>query len=105
MKKAVWFQNEDNVSTAVKKLNRGEEITVENNDQQFTVKIKEEIPAGHKFAVKMINKEEKVKKYGETIGTATEEIFPGAYVHVHNVDSLRGRGDLKGEKADEVNGI
>ena len=33
-------------------------------------------------------------KYGQPIGRATAAIAPGEHVHVHNIESLRGRGDL-----------
>ena len=35
-------------------------------------------------------------KYGECIGAANTAIRKGEYVHVHNMDALRGRGDLNG---------
>ncbi len=35
-----------------------------------------------------------VIKYGEIIGRATCDIDVGDHVHVHNVESQRGRGDL-----------
>jgi altronate dehydratase small subunit len=53
----------------------------------------ERIPFGHKFAVRDIGKGELVLKYGEPIGVATMDIGAGSYVHVHNVESSRGRGD------------
>ena len=56
--------------------------------------INEKIDSGHKFALKDINKNENIIKYGETIGRATRDIKKGDYVHVHNVESLRGRGDF-----------
>jgi altronate dehydratase small subunit len=34
-----------------------------------------------------------VIKYGKVIGETTAEIQTGEHVHVHNVDSKRGRGD------------
>ena len=34
-----------------------------------------------------------VTKYGEEIGIATTEITAGEHVHIHNIDSIRGRGD------------
>ena len=40
---------------------------------------------------------EQIIKYGEEIGVATHEIKRGEYVHVHNLDSMRGRGDLEKE--------
>ena len=49
---------------------------------------------GHKIALAPIAKGEPVLKYGEVIGAASEDIAPGAWVHVHNMESLRGRGDL-----------
>ena len=54
-----------------------------------------DIPYGHKVAVKPIKKGELIIKYGEEIGIATADIVPGDYVHVHNLDSMRGRGDWK----------
>jgi len=35
-----------------------------------------------------------VVKYGEVIGQATESIEPGDWVHTHNAESRRGRGDV-----------
>ena len=35
-------------------------------------------------------------KYGESIGAASCDIKKGDYVHVHNLEALRGRGDLEG---------
>ena len=36
-----------------------------------------------------------IMKYGESIGAASTDIKKGDYVHVHNLDALRGRGDLE----------
>jgi altronate hydrolase len=46
-----------------------------------------EIPAGHKFALCDIKKDEYVIKYGEIIGRATQDINKGEWVHTHNVKS------------------
>lgn len=45
------------------------------------------------MAVAEIKKGEYCYKYGEVIGDATEDIHPGDHVHVHNLESTRGRGD------------
>ena len=45
----------------------------------------EAIPAGHKFALRDIQKGEMIIKYGDPIGTATEFIPEGSHVHTHNV--------------------
>ncbi|MBE5740281.1 MAG: altronate dehydratase [Clostridiales bacterium] len=46
-----------------------------------------EIPAGHKFALKDIAKNEYIIKYGEIIGRAKADIRKGEWVHTHNVKS------------------
>jgi altronate dehydratase small subunit len=52
-----------------------------------------DIPYGHKVAVKPIAAGEAVIKHGEDIGVASAAIAIGDHVHVHNVESRRGRGD------------
>ena len=47
----------------------------------------EQIPAGHKYALRLIAKGEYVIKYGEIIGKATQDIQEGEWVHTHNVKS------------------
>lgn len=59
------------------------------------VVVNEAIPYGHKFAIRDIAVNDKIIKYGEEIGVATRNIKKGDYVHVHNLDSQRGRGDLE----------
>ena len=53
-----------------------------------------DVPYGHKIAVRDITKGEHIMKYGESIGGASVDIAKGEYVHVHNMEALRGRGDL-----------
>jgi len=43
------------------------------------------IPAGHKIAVRGIEKGQPVKRYNQIIGFATKAIRPGEHVHVHNL--------------------
>jgi altronate hydrolase len=45
----------------------------------------DDIPAGHKVAVRAIPAGAPVRKYGEVIGVAREAILPGAHVHLHNL--------------------
>jgi altronate dehydratase small subunit len=58
-----------------------------------TVEAIDTIPYGHKMALRPIPKGETVLKYGLSIGSAISDIQPGNHVHVHNVESNRGRGD------------
>jgi altronate dehydratase small subunit len=53
----------------------------------------QEIHFGHKFALRDIQQDELVIKYGEAIGQATTKIRKGEHVHIHNVEGLKGRGD------------
>lgn len=52
------------------------------------------VPYGHKIAICDIEKGDFIVKYGESIGEAKQTIKKGDYVHVNNMDALRGRGDL-----------
>ena len=45
----------------------------------------DDIPAGHKVAVRAIAAGEPVHKYGQVIGIASGDIAVGAHVHVHNL--------------------
>ena len=58
------------------------------------IQLRSDIPYGHKLAVRDIHPGDQILKYGESIGAATQEITAGDYVHVHNLDSQRARGDL-----------
>lgn len=83
----------DNVCTVVEAVEPGTAVTVEVGADKMAVTVVENIPFGHKFALRAIKRGEAVKKYGETIGLATRDILPGQHVHVHNLESCRGRGD------------
>jgi len=80
----------DNVATALEPLSAGQVIQVESR----RITVREPIAHGHKIALTAIAAGEPVVKYGSPIGTATQEIEAGSHVHVHNVASERGRGDL-----------
>ena len=49
---------------------------------------------GIKFYKGVQNWFDRINQYGESIGAANKPIAKGEYVHVHNMDALRGRGDL-----------
>ena len=55
----------------------------------------EDIPPGHKVAVKEIRTEENIIKYGHSIGLAARPIKRGEWVHTHNARSaLREEWDM-----------
>jgi len=43
------------------------------------------IPAGHKLATRAVQAGKPVRRYNQIIGFATQDIQPGAHVHVHNL--------------------
>lgn len=98
LKLAVVANENDNVATAVKDLKKGEEVIIDIFGKEKKVILNENIPFGHKFAIKDIKEYDEILKYGEEIGRATINIRVGDYVHVHNVVSERGRGDLEVQK-------
>ena len=55
----------------------------------------DDIPSNHKFAPVDIKAGEPIIKYGLNIGRASCDIQQGQYVHIHNIESNRGRGDLQ----------
>lgn len=102
MKKVFVIEKEDNVGTAVgEPIKAGEPVSTEGRLTGVTVVASADIPYGHKIALRDIRKGEQVIKYGLSIGTATQDIRAGDHVHIHNVESNRGRGD-KAAQAREV---
>ena len=92
---AILIDRKDNVATALRQLQQGDSVQVGIEDYSVTTPLLQSIPFGHKYALKDIRKGETVIKYGETIGLATEDIQQGQHVHVHNIESQKGRGDKK----------
>ena len=74
---------EDNCATALENIPKDREIKI----NQKLIKLGQEIPMGHKFALLDINKGELIKKYGEIIGIATQDIKTGDWIHTHNIKS------------------
>jgi altronate dehydratase small subunit len=87
----------DNVATALRDVEAGETVTVAVGDGERTVEVVDDVGFGHKIAIEDIGDGETITKYGKSIGNATEDIAAGEWVHVHNVESNYGRGDLADE--------
>jgi altronate dehydratase small subunit len=100
---AVMLSESDNVATALRELAQGERARVRVGERTFLMPVRQAIAFGHKLAVTDIRSGDEIRKYGEVIGRATQDIPSGTHAHVHNVESLRGRGDLEAaRKADAV---
>ena len=95
MKQIVVLNDADNVATSLVPLAAQSRIEVELNGERRAVTVLDAIPFGHKLAIRSLARGDEVLKYGEVIGRASEAIEPGRWVHVHNVESIRARGDLE----------
>jgi altronate dehydratase small subunit len=91
--KALVMNAADNVATVLEEIAPGTEVALAVGDETAVVRVTEKIRFGHKFAIRAIPRGEPILKYGQPIGLATEEIAAGRHVHVHNLESTRGRGD------------
>lgn len=97
LKLALKVSDKDNVATIFAEgIVDGTEVEVhDKRGESEVVTVMGDVPYGHKIAVRGIHVGELIMKYGEEIGIATKEIKKGEYVHIHNLDSMRGRGDWK----------
>ena len=89
----VAFGRVDDVGLVLSAVERGTAMRVD--DVEFAAL--DDIPAGHKVAVRPIAADAPVRKYGEIIGIASRDIPVGTHVHVHNLKVgqhvARGRED------------
>lgn len=92
--KVIVLHAQDNVGTTVADLAIGDVIELPGR----RLRVIESVPFGHKVALVPIGRGAPVVKYGESIGAAKCDVASGACVHVHNVESQRGRGDLETER-------
>lgn len=88
MAKFIKIHENDNVAVALETIAQGETITVDD----VTVTTVNEIPAGHKFALKDLPVGTPVVKYGFKIGNTTADVKAGEWIHTHNLKT--GLGDL-----------
>ncbi len=86
MQDYIRIHEDDNVAVALRPIAAGEKLTV----GPYEVTTLEEIPQGHKFALKPIAAGGDVIKYGFRIGNAKEDIAAGGWVHVHNLKTALG---------------
>ncbi len=94
MQQLIVINANDNVATATRELLKGQELIMEIDGEQVALTLKENIKFGHKVATIDLAQGQEVVKYGEVMGTTTQEVLKGEHIHVHNVVSQRGRGDL-----------
>ena len=94
--RALIINGDDNVANLIGPGSKGAEVdcTVEGKATKETIGLADDIPPNHKFARADIKAGQPIIKYGLSIGKASCDIGRGQYVHIHNIESNRGRGDL-----------
>ena len=94
-KVAMIIDKQDHVATCISAIKRGETVELMLNGRKSKkIKATQNIPYAHKICIKPMKKGDQCLKYGLSIGSASKEVKVGDYIHVHNIDSNRGRGDL-----------
>ena len=94
--RALVINEKDDVANLIGPGQKGRpaECVIEGTEDTSTIELLDDIPSNHKFAFADINAGDTIIKYGLAIGKASKDIKQGQYVHAHNIESNRGRGDL-----------
>ena len=88
MHKIIKINVDDDVVVMLEDAKKGE--VIENGDQKIT--LLNDVPMGHKVAIREIKKGEDIIKYGYSIGKAQQDIKVGEWVHSHNLAT--GLGEI-----------
>jgi altronate dehydratase len=83
LKAYIIMNPDDNCATALEEIPKNAQVLIDEDN----IIINHNIPLGHKFALNDINEGNLVKKYGQSIGIATEDIKKGDWIHTHNLIS------------------
>ena len=86
---AVVLNPVDQLATALRHLKLGDVARFQVGGQSCELIMKTDVALCHKFVVRDVVTDEKLRKYGEVIAYASEPIEAGAHAHVHNIKSLR----------------
>ena len=82
----VRLHPQDNVAIAKINLQVGTTLALGPDPHPPTlVPVRQPIPGGHKMALREIAAGEPVRRYGQVIGFASQNILPGEHVHTHNL--------------------
>lgn len=85
-------EHDDNVGVVVVEgLKAGADMlcVVTADNSSFRLTAKDDVPIGHKVALKGLKAEDTAIKYGEDIGRFTADVEKGGHVHVHNLKTKR----------------
>jgi (2R)-sulfolactate sulfo-lyase subunit alpha len=88
----VLHDPQDSVAVVVVEgVKAGQDLTgwIMDADRTISLKARQDIPIGHKLALKDIKDGETIIKYGLDIGRAVADISAGSHAHVHNIKTKR----------------
>ncbi|MBI1897960.1 MAG: altronate dehydratase [Acidobacteria bacterium] len=78
----IRLNSSDNIAVARVPLSPGQTLRIAND---LSVTVRDNVPPGHKVAIRPIQPGESIVRYGHAMGRARDAIEPGQHVHVHNV--------------------
>jgi (2R)-sulfolactate sulfo-lyase subunit alpha len=87
----VHDENDSVGVVVVEGVKSGQELTgwIMDQDKEIKVQAKNDIPIGHKLAIRELKANETVVKYSVDIGRAVAAIKVGEHAHVHNIKTKR----------------
>jgi len=87
----VHDENDSVGVVVVEGMKAGQELAgwIMDQDKEIKVSAKNDIPIGHKLAIRELKANETVVKYGVDIGRAVTAIKVGEHAHVHNIKTKR----------------
>jgi altronate hydrolase len=83
IRQVIKVHDDDNVAVAISTLGEGTTLP----EEYANVVLTQEIPAGHKLALRDLAKGSDIVKYGFVIGQATADIAVGSHIHSHNLST------------------
>ena len=88
----VVHDEKDSVGVVVVEgVKAGQSLTgwVMEQDAELALRAAQDIPIGHKLAIRALRTDDTVIKYGVDIGRVVADIGPGEHAHVHNIKTKR----------------
>jgi (2R)-sulfolactate sulfo-lyase subunit alpha len=87
----LMHETNDDVGVAVMDLPAGSQAGAATLEGQAVgeILVAQDIPLGHKIAMRDLALDQPVIEYGRAIGQATQAIAHGDHVHIHNLRSMR----------------
>jgi (2R)-sulfolactate sulfo-lyase subunit alpha len=75
----------------VEGIKAGDDVTgwIMDQDKTISLKTRNDIPIGHKLAIRQLGNNDTVIKYGADIGRTVAPIAVGEHAHFHNIKTKR----------------